>query len=266
MQAPHETISIDEATSKGEIIAFPSGAAVMGDPCYLDRLRRQMKPDMLANFLAGPADAFEMEDCLIFKVVNTMPIHVDHEDGVVSAWEIGDKDLRYRERNDYMTADLGVDSGQMAVLDLGTFIKSWVERDYEDIRIYEHKKTGKRLQYMLDFPHYEAPIASEGGKNMNQLNASGEWEVLEFQGTIDWSYTGLCHCHDNSSDAAVLGGRAFVTGSGFGDGAYPARIWFEGSKAVQIGIVFVGSDDEEEEEDYFDDEEEADEEEADEED
>ena len=255
MNAPVENIVAEEVADTSKTIAFPSGAAVMGDPCYLGRLRQKVGPEILQTFLEGDDDTYEIEDCVLIKVPAEMPIRLTHRDGRIAEWELGDWDQPHRDRGDYTGVVLGVDSGQMSIIDLGTFLTSWVERDYEDIRIYEHKNSGKRLQYLVDFIRYDSPIASEGGKTMNELNATGKWQELPFQGTIDWSYSGLCNCHDNDNDAAVLGGRGLVTGTGYGDGGYDTGIWFTDGKASQICIVFLG-DDENEDDNYEDEEDE----------
>lgn len=69
---------------------------------------------------------------------------------------------------------VGVDSGQLLLCDPCYIDSQWVKEDFEDFRMYEHKTTQDRLQYLVDFNNYQTPIEKYDGKNMNELIATGE--------------------------------------------------------------------------------------------
>ena len=63
----------------------------------------------------------------------------------------------------------GVDSGQLMITD-PCYVKEFdLHNDFEDIRRYKNKKSGKVLQYKKDFSNYEE-IIPEYKKTMNELN------------------------------------------------------------------------------------------------
>lgn len=122
---------------------------------------------------------------------------------------------------------VGVDSGQLLMCDPCYIDSEWSKEDFTDIRVYEHKETKEKLQYKVDFPHYEAEI-SKYGKNMNQLVATGEWiDVPMTDSKFPFSYN-ACSKATLSGDGYgqlnyKLGhagvGVAFSTA--YGDGVYP---------------------------------------------
>ena len=46
---------------------------------------------------------------------------------------------------------VGVDSGQLLLCDPCYIDSQWVKEDFEDLRMYEHKDTKKKLTYRIDF-------------------------------------------------------------------------------------------------------------------
>lgn len=126
-----------------------------------------------------------------------------------------------------LIGQVGVDSGQLLMCDPCYIDSEWSKEDFTDIRVYEHKETKEKLQYKVDFPHYEAEI-SKYGKNMNQLVATGEWiDVPMTDSKFPFSYN-ACSKATLSGDGYgqlnyKLGhagvGVAFSTA--YGDGVYP---------------------------------------------
>jgi hypothetical protein len=122
---------------------------------------------------------------------------------------------------------VGVDSGQLLMCDPCYIDSEWSKEDFTDIRVYEHKDTKEKLQYMVDFPHYEAEIAKYG-KNMNQLIATGEWDdVPATESEFPFSYNACCKATLSDDGHGQLNyklghpgvGVAFSTA--YGDGVYP---------------------------------------------
>lgn len=124
---------------------------------------------------------------------------------------------------------VGVDSGQLLLCDPCYIDSQWVKEDFEDFRAYQHKDTGNELTYRIDFANYAEPIEAYGGKNMNELIATGEWEeVLDTQGPVNpFSYNACAkatlseegHGELRFNLGHVGAGVAFSTA--FGDGMYP---------------------------------------------
>jgi hypothetical protein len=122
---------------------------------------------------------------------------------------------------------VGVDSGQLLMCDPCYIDSEWSKEDFTDIRVYEHKDTKEKLQYRVDFPHYEAEI-SKYGKNMNELLKTGEWlDVPATDSEFPFSYNACCKATLSDNGHGQLNyklghpgvGVAFSTA--FGDGVYP---------------------------------------------
>lgn len=124
---------------------------------------------------------------------------------------------------------VGVDSGQLLLCDPCYIDSQWVQEDFEDFRAYQHKKTKNELIYKVDFKHYEEPIKTYGGKNMNELIASKEWEeVPDTKGSIyPFSYNACSKATLSEDGHGELKFNLGHTGAGvafrtaFGDGMYP---------------------------------------------
>ena len=124
---------------------------------------------------------------------------------------------------------VGVDSGQLLLCDPCYIDSQWVEEDFEDFRSYQHKDTGNELTYRIDFRNYAEAIDAYGGKNMNELIATGEWEEIpDTKGAVNpFSYnacakatlSGDGHGQLNFNLGYPGAGVAFSTA--FGDGMYP---------------------------------------------
>ena len=122
---------------------------------------------------------------------------------------------------------VGVDSGQLLMCDPCYIDSEWTKEDFTDIRVYEHKETKEKLQYRVDFPHYEAEIPKYG-MNMNQLIATGEWDDVPMAGSEHpFSYNACCKATLSENGHGQLNynlghpgvGVAFSTA--YGDGVYP---------------------------------------------
>lgn len=245
-----DTISVEQIdTGK---LAFPSRFVLMGDPCYFSRINTQD----IRDFMASDASYETMHNCVLIRLSahEEADIETVHADNRVARWFVN---LAPRQLSEGATTNavfLGVDSGQMAAIDAQVFLSQWQERDYDMQRIYQNKVTGDKLRWPFDFANYEEPIPAHGGKTMNELNATGEWEELPYQVAIDWSYNGLSHCHDNIDDIAIIGEAGMVSGTGWGDGCYEALLIERNNVITDFGITFIEEADAEDD-DYDDDEE-----------
>ncbi len=151
---------------------------------------------------------------------------------------------------------VGVDSGQLLLCDPSYIESEWEQEDFEDIRIYKNIKTGKTVQYRVDFENYET-IIPEYGMTMNELNASGEWEpVASPLAKKNFSYNACCdvtlsdkshgQLHYKMGHAGV--GVAFSTA--FGDGVYPVYAKYtEDGTLKSVEVVFWEDYEEGDEED-----------------
>jgi hypothetical protein len=152
---------------------------------------------------------------------------------------------------------VGVDSGQLLLCDPCYIDSEWEKEEFADIRVYEHKVTKDRLIFGKDFPHYQQPIDRYDGKNMNELNETGEWVEIDRPDPVhNFSYNACAQATLSSLGHGQLNykighpgvGVAFRTA--FGDGVYPvyAKIDDDGNiKSVEV--VFI-HDDVEEEDDF----------------
>lgn len=188
-------------------VSIPSGRLIIGDPCYI-------KAEHIPLMAAG--EAFD-DDVYELQVPTEARIEYEEADGRVMKVSLIFDDNEMPESE--CIGELGVDTAQLFFADAEHFAKNWIDEEYQDIRIYRNKEDGRTLQYRKDFPHYGVPIASEGGKTMNDLNATGEWEPVQVEkGELKVSYNGLCHCHDHG--VGKLDDHIAVTSTGWGDGAY----------------------------------------------
>lgn len=115
-----------------------------------------------------------------------------------------------------------VDSGQLLLID-PAYLSRWEQKAFEDIRIYQHKQTGKTLQYGVDFQMYSDPLPQYDGKDMNELNRTGEWSRLPVPQDTGLNYNAVSHTTlSPTRGGGVDLGVAFATG--WGDGHYPVQV------------------------------------------
>jgi len=151
---------------------------------------------------------------------------------------------------------VAVDSGQLLLCDPCYIDSQWVKEDFEDFRTYQHKDTGNELTYRIDFGNYAEPIEAYGGKNMNELIETGEWEeVPDTKGAVNpFSYNacakatlsedGHGELNFNLGHAGV--GVAFSTA--FGDGMYPVVAHYHADGTLRsVEVLFQNEEDDEEE-------------------
>ena len=145
-----------------------------------------------------------------------------------------------------LIGEVGVDSGQLLLCDPCYIDSQWEKEEFEDIRIYKHKTTGKTLQYRKDFPNYEAVIP-EYDKTMNQLNRTGEWEQDEttHQPKNSFSYNACCKKTLSSQTYGELEFKSGRSGAGvafstaFGDGVYPVyAVYGDDGSLLKVEVVF----------------------------
>jgi hypothetical protein len=148
---------------------------------------------------------------------------------------------------------VGVDSGQLLLCDPCYIDSEWEKEDFEDFRTYQHKNTGNELTYRIDFRNYQEPIEIYGGKNMNELIATGEWEEIAGPKAIHpFSYNACAHAtlsedghgqlHYKHGNEGV--GVAFRTA--FGDGMYPVYAkYLDDGTLHSVEVVFWEDDEEE---------------------
>lgn len=140
---------------------------------------------------------------------------------------------------------VGVDSGQLMVTDPCYIDSEWTQMGFQDIRMYEHKKTKRTFKYetfwepatvkasqaktakLEIFQSYDAITST--GKSMNQMVKAKEvTEVpvpLKQQMIGTYSYGGVCETtlagkHEINYKKGHAG-VAVVFNSGYGDGSYP---------------------------------------------
>jgi len=123
---------------------------------------------------------------------------------------------------------VGVDSGQLLLCDPCYIDSQWEKEEFEDLRIYEHKVTKDRLQYRVHFENYMSPIEKYDGQNMNQLNATGEWEEIDSDSAVHpFSYNSCAKATLSDDGHGQLNFKLGHAGAGvafstaFGDGYYP---------------------------------------------
>jgi hypothetical protein len=124
---------------------------------------------------------------------------------------------------------VGVDSGQLLLCDPCYIDSQWVKEDFEDFRTYQHKDTGNELTYRIDFRNYAEPIDAYGGKNMNELIATGEWEEVPDtkKANNPFSYNACAKATLSRDGHGQLNFKLGHPGAGvafstaFGDGMYP---------------------------------------------
>lgn len=151
-----------------------------------------------------------------------------------------------------LIGEVGVDSGQLLLCDPCYIDSEWKNDQFEDIRIFEHKTTGERLQYRVDFENFASALAKYGGKDMNALLATGEWDQMEAPAPdTNFSYNACCHAtlskeghgqlHYEMGHAGV--GVAFSTA--FGDGVYPVYATYDDNgNLVSVSVHFQDVDEE----------------------
>ena len=147
---------------------------------------------------------------------------------------------------------VGVDSGQLLLCDPCYIDSQWVKEDFEDFRMYEHKTTKDRLQYLVDFNNYQTPIEKYDGKNMNELIATGEWDELPYgPAQHPFSYNACAkatlseegHGELRFNLGHVGAGVAFSTA--FGDGMYPVIAHYMDDGTLRsVEVIFQEEDDE----------------------
>lgn len=153
---------------------------------------------------------------------------------------------------------VGVDSGQLLLCDPCYIDSEWEKEEFEDIRIYKNIKTGKTVQYRVDFDHYDT-IIPEYGMTMNELNASGKWKPVQTPlAKKSFSYNACCDATLSKDGHGQLKykmghpgvGVAFSTA--FGDGHYPVYAKYSDDNTLKsVEVVFWEDDEELDEDDDF---------------
>lgn len=187
---------------------FPSGKVLVTDPCYI----KGTPKSWLTTTLDLPSEC----EGLIWKsdlgawgerVTGLAVVAKNHGNVSVDEEPIG---------------RAGLDAGMVMMIDHAASVNEWKdEDDFRLERIYQHKGTGARLEYEKHFGNYDDPIASQGGKSMKELNATGEWEHIEQHAGDELTYGNACILTLGAKGYGTVGaGRAVVASSGLGDGMY----------------------------------------------
>jgi len=157
-----------------------------------------------------------------------------------------------------LIGQVAVDSGQLLLCDPCYIDSQWEKEDFEDFRTYQHKDTGKELTYRIDFRNYAEPIEAYGGKNMNELIATGEWEDVPGPNvTHPFSYNACAHATLSEDGHGELRFKHGNTGAGvafstaFGDGMYPVVAHYMPDGTLRSVEVVFQNDDDEEIDDYY---------------
>ena len=156
---------------------------------------------------------------------------------------------------------VGVDSGQLLLCDPCYIDSQWVKEDFEDFRAYQHKDTKNKLTYRIDFRNYAEPIKAYGGKNMNELIETGEWEEIpDIKGAVNpFSYNACAKATLSENGHGELkfnhghAGAGVAFSTAFGDGMYPVIAHYMDDGTLRsVEVVFQNDENDEEEiDDYY---------------
>ena len=142
---------------------------------------------------------------------------------------------------------VGVDSGQLLLCDPCYIDSQWVKEDFEDFKAYQHKDTKNQLTYRIDFGHYAEPIEIYGGKNMNELIETGEWEeVPDIKGAVNpFSYNACAKATLSEEGHGELrfnlghAGAGVAFSTAFGDGMYPVIAHYMDDRSLRsVEVIF----------------------------
>lgn len=139
-------------------------------------------------------------------------------------------------------AQVGVDTGQILIVDPVNIDNKWEQQPFLDIRQYQHKVTGEILEFRKDFNNYEQ-IIERHQATMNQLNQTGEWVELEQPPVAGLNYNACCRKTVSRQSGGQVDLGAAIS-SGYGDGSYPiyVRRNTEG-RILQVLVDFTLTDD-----------------------
>lgn len=119
-------------------------------------------------------------------------------------------------------AQVGVDTGQILIVDPVNIDEKWKQQPFQDIRQYQHKVSGEILEFRKDFMNYEQ-IIERHQATMNQLNQTGEWIELEQPPVPGLSYNACCRQTVSKHSGGQVDLGAAIS-SGYGDGSYPVYV------------------------------------------
>jgi len=148
---------------------------------------------------------------------------------------------------------VGVDSGQLLLCDPCYIDSQWEKEDFDPTRIYKNKTTGETLTWMRDFANYQE-LLPKYGKNMNELNATGEWEEVdeEIKPIHPFSYNACAKATLSDNGHGELSFKLGHPGAGvafrtaFGDGMYPVYAHYLDDGTLQsVEVRFQDENDEE---------------------
>lgn len=137
--------------------------------------------------------------------------------------------------------NVGVDSGQLLITDPCYIDSQWEKKNFEDIRIYKHKKLNKIFGYnksklgklkLESFKSYEEITSTK--KTMNKMILNKEVIEIDLPEKVKlintYSYAGICETTSKNQHQLnfKLGhaGVGIVFQSGYGDGFYPVYGYF----------------------------------------
>ena len=143
--------------------------------------------------------------------------------------------------------DVGVDSGQLMICD-PCYLNEWEKEEYQDIRQYKDKKTGKIYQLWVDFNSFDHEFPEYDNKTPNDLIYRDKlWELLPYEPPKGFNYNSISHrdgLYKQIPYQVGHSGLAVVFNSGLGDGHYDvfARVrelpgWGERITEVKIKLV-----------------------------
>ena len=128
---------------------------------------------------------------------------------------------------------VAVDSGQLMICDPCYIDSEWENEDFEDVRVYKNKHTGRTLTYGKDFANYEE-VLPEYGKTMNVLISEHDWEVTDRpKSKSGFSYNACANATLSRKGHGELAFKMGHTGAGlafgtaFGDGMYPVYAHYD---------------------------------------
>lgn len=131
-----------------------------------------------------------------------------------------------------------VDSGQVLLIDPCHVDEHWTNTEFEDIRKYRNRHTGKVLQYLVDFGNYE-DVIPEYGTTMNELNRSGDWEPMQNVIPPGLNYNTCSMTTLQDELGGIVDSMAVAVMTGWGDGLYPVYVKRgEEGRIMQVMIDF----------------------------
>ncbi|KZX57695.1 hypothetical protein A3709_18910 [Halioglobus sp. HI00S01] len=122
-----------------------------------------------------------------------------------------------------------VDSGQLMICDPCYVDTEWSNVEFEDVRLYDvaTDEGVKRIQYRVDFDHYEQPLSDFGGRTVNQLVDEKKATKVPVKSGQGFNYNDIARLTSDKDGGQLMGRNGFpvaVASTTRGDGLYPVTV------------------------------------------